>query len=91
MGLGTYCSRFIHRYADDSNDIWPFVRKNKQFEWNSNHQKSFDKIRLGIKNNLSYFDVNWITEIHVDASPVGLAAVLVQSNPRDRSEKRICK
>jgi len=89
LGLGTYCSRFIHRYADDSNELWPLVRKNKQFEWNSNHQKSFDKIRLGIKNNLSYFDVNWHTEIHVDASPVGLAAVLVQSNPRDRSEKRI--
>ena len=36
LGLGTYCSRFIHRYADDSNELWPLVRKNKQLEWNSN-------------------------------------------------------
>ena len=38
---------------------------------------------------LSYFDVNWNTEIHDDASPGGIAAVLVQSNPSDPSEKRI--
>ena len=45
-----------------------------------------------VLKNLSYFDVNWDTEFQVDASPEGVAAVLVQSNPRDPNEKRfICK
>ncbi len=57
FGLVTYCSRFIDRSADDSNELWPFFHKYKKFELISNHQKSFDKIRLGIKYNLSYFNV----------------------------------
>ena len=37
----------------------------------------------------AYFDDGWHTELVVDASPVGLSAVLGQSNPRSVDERRI--
>ncbi len=89
LGLGTYCSRFIHRYSDDANKLWPLTKKKVQFNWLPEHQTAFDKIRYGIKNNLSYYNKHWKTEIHVDASPIGLAAVLVQVNPKDANDKKI--
>lgn len=38
---------------------------------------------------MAYYDVNWHTELTVDASPVGLGAVLAQINPSEKDEHRI--
>ena len=37
----------------------------------------------------AYFDPTWKTEVTVDASPVGLAAALIQENPDNPKERRI--
>ena len=90
LGLGTYCSRFIHKYADDASVLWGLTSKSKQFEWKEEHNNAFNNIRNGIKNKcLAYYNKDWSTELHVDASPFGIAAVLVQVNPRDSNDKRI--
>jgi hypothetical protein len=90
LGLGTYCSRFIHRYSDDASVLWGLTARNKQFNWNDEHEKAFNNIRNGIRKKcLAYYQKDWNTELHVDASPFGIAAVLVQVNPRDSDDKRI--
>ena len=38
---------------------------------------------------MAYFDINWNTEIVVDASLVGLGAILRQYNPANHSERSI--
>lgn len=38
---------------------------------------------------LAYYDVNWNTEVCVDASPCGLGAVCIQSNPKNEQDRRV--
>ena len=38
---------------------------------------------------MAYFNKDWETEVIVDASPVGLGAVLGQFNPKNPEEKHI--
>ena len=38
---------------------------------------------------MGYFNVDWKTQLWVDASPVGLGAVLVQVNPHESTERHI--
>jgi hypothetical protein len=38
---------------------------------------------------LSYFDIKFITELIVDASPIGLGAILVQLNPVEKEDVSI--
>ena len=38
---------------------------------------------------MAFFRRDWLTEVVVDASPVGLGAILAQTNPHDESDRRI--
>ncbi|CAF0818549.1 unnamed protein product [Brachionus calyciflorus] len=40
-------------------------------------------------NILSYYNTKWITELVVDASPIGLVAILMQKNPKNTEDIRI--
>ena len=40
-------------------------------------------------DSVGYFNVNWDTSLHTDASNKGISAVLTQENPNNPSEKRI--
>ena len=51
-----------------------------KFEWNREHQEAFEKLKQKLMSVpvMSYFDVTKETELCVDASPVGLSAILYQ-------------
>ena len=53
---------------------------NNKVVWEKRHALAFDAVKrlLSANNALSYFDMNLETELIVDASPVGLGAILVQ-------------
>ena len=38
---------------------------------------------------MAFFNKEWRTEVTIDASPVGLGAVLSQNNPQDKSQRHI--
>ena len=40
---------------------------------------------------MAYFDLKWNTEVIVDASTVGLSAIIVQVNPKVRYDRRMVK
>ena len=53
-------------------------------------EKAFNNLKDTISTKcVSYFDPEWNTEVVVDASPVGLGAILCQTNTTDPSERRI--
>jgi len=80
LGMTNYCARFIENYSDITAPIRELTRKQTKFIWGEDQEKAFDRLKTAIKsdNALAYFDARKETEIIVDASPIGLGAILVQ-------------
>ena len=61
------------------------------WDWQVPHQLEFDLLKSQIiAKALGYFDKDWTTILEADASPIGVAAILAQSYPKDADEKKIC-
>lgn len=82
LGLITFIDKFVPHRATKTE----FLRKlstSDSFYWSDDEEKEFNYFKEealnGIKR-LGYFDTNDRTELFVDASPIGLGAVLTQFN-----------
>ncbi|CAF1014506.1 unnamed protein product [Brachionus calyciflorus] len=61
-----------------------------RWNWTNVHQLALDKLKQTISDKtLAYFRVDCDTILIVDASPVGLAGILIQENPKNRSERHM--
>ena len=90
LGLASYCSRAIPKFAEISKDLWDLTKKSTKYEWSEKHKVAFESIKTSvIEGALGYFNINWHTMLTVDASPSGVAAILTQSNPVNVEEKRV--
>lgn len=90
LGLANYCSRFIPEYATVIEPLRQLTKKGVKWTWEKCHDDALSKMkRVLCTKALSYFDPNLRTEITVDASPVGIAAVLCQYDPKTPHEKKI--
>ena len=48
------------------------------------HDESLSKLKHAVvEKALAYFNEEWLTEVVVDASPIGVGAILMQRDPRD--------
>ena len=62
------------------------THKNAQWNWTAEHQQAFINIKNALQENgLSYYDPARATKIIVDASPVGVAAILTQTSSKGKS------
>ena len=80
LGMTNYCSRFIPDYATKTEPLHKLTHKDQPWEWTSQHDSAVDQLKEALVNApvTAYFDPTKDTEISVDASPVGLAAILSQ-------------
>lgn len=80
--MTSYSSRFIQNYATVCEPLRRLTHKDVPWEWTEIHEKTFQNLKdiLSDKTTIAYFDPNKPTEVIVDASPVGLGAVLTQCN-----------
>lgn len=80
LGLVGYSSRFIPQFATLSEPLRRLTRKDTPFKFGPEQKKAFSdlKAELARATTLAYFDKEAPTQVIVDASPVGLGAVLVQ-------------
>ena len=76
----TYSARFIPNLAMVSAPLRELTRQNVKVVWGKDQQRSFDLLKelLSKAETLAYFDIKALTNVIVDASPVGLGTVLVQ-------------
>ena len=83
LGMANYCAKFIPDFATVTKPLRDLTRKDTDWQWGSDQQKAFDEVknRLSEKATAAYFDPTKETELTVDASPVGLGAVLAQQEP----------
>ncbi|PIK53418.1 hypothetical protein BSL78_09701 [Apostichopus japonicus] len=79
LGLANYCARFIPNLASLSEPLRDLTRQSVPWSWEERHAKSFNDIKHAIAQHchMAYFDSRLHSTVVVDASPVGLCAMLV--------------
>ena len=77
--MTNYCGQFIKDYATISEPLRRLTKQNTPWSWSDEQEKAF-KEQLSDDLIVSYFDPKKEIELIVDASPVGLGAILTQDN-----------
>ena len=81
LGMTNYVVCFIFNYADIVAPLRDLSHKGIEIKWQDVHQKALDQLKCSLTSDevMAYFDPHRITVLFVDASPVGLGAMLTQS------------
>ena len=80
LGMAQFSARFIRDYATITEPLRALTRQNTEWRWGKNELESFNAVKESLSESATnaYFDTTQPVELVVDASPVGLAALLVQ-------------
>ena len=79
LGLANYVSRFIPNFATIVAPLRLLTHQNVKWNWGNVEDEAFRNLKDSlVEDVMEYFDPRKPTELIVDASPVGLGAVLVQ-------------
>ena len=90
LGSASFCGRAIYNLAGVSGKLWHLTKKGTVWDWTVEHQQEFDNLkRKVISKALGNFDRDWNTILEVDVSPIGVAAILCQVNPKDNEDRKI--
>ncbi|KAK3092635.1 hypothetical protein FSP39_005203 [Pinctada imbricata] len=79
LGLANYVSRFIPNFASIVSPLRTLTHKNVTWRWEKVENEAFKKLKNSlIEDVMEYFDPSKQSKLVVDASPVGLGAILMQ-------------
>lgn len=80
LGLCSYYRRFIKDFSSTAYSITELTQKNVPFKWSSVQETAFLKLKRALTSApvLTHYSESSPTELHTDASNLGLGAVLVQ-------------
>ena len=80
LGLVNYCARFIPNFATLAEPLRQLTRSDSEWVWGEIQQDAFDRLRAALTSDcvVAHYDQSADTELKVDASPVGLGAILLQ-------------
>jgi len=78
LGLVGYCGRYIDNLATREEPLRMLTHSNQPWVWSTEQEDAFNdmKKQLTCAETMAYFDVKARTQVIVDASPVGLDAIL---------------
>ena len=91
LAIANYSARFINNFAKIIAPLRDLAKEDAQpFGWLPEHDEILAKLKAAFTtNSLAYFNSDWNTEVICDASPHGLGAILVQSNPTNPAERGV--
>ena len=83
LGMSNYCSRFVKGYATITQPLRELTQKDTPWQWTTRHYHALAQLKEALSKApvTAYFDPDRETSIYVDASPVGLGAILAQTDP----------
>lgn len=84
-GMTIFSARFIPSYAIITVLLRDLTPKNTKWNWSAECQRAFETLKtsLSASPDMSYFNTQEKTELIVNASPVGLGAILAQRTNED--------
>ncbi|CAB3985107.1 Transposon Tf2-9 poly [Paramuricea clavata] len=82
LGLVNYCARFIPNLATISEPLRQLTRMGAKWAWGKPQQLAFNELKYSLTSDcvMAHYNPEAETELRVDASPVGLGAILMQSD-----------
>jgi len=86
MGLANFFRRFVPKFSEKARAILTnltnLTRKGVAFRWSETEKQAFEQIKSSLLNEpvLALFDATRPTELHTDASSLGLAGMLLQED-----------
>lgn len=91
LGLIGYVGRFIPDLATKTAILRDLMTTKESFHWTDSHNKAFEMLKDYVTRapTLKYFDNDKRTRLIVDASPVGLGAVLIQFSDHTENGPRV--
>ena len=90
LGLAVYAANYIQDLATLAKPLWDLSKTSGEFKFDSVHSDAIKSIKKALTTKaLGYFNIRWLTELHTDASPVGLSLVCVQVNPENSNDRKI--
>lgn len=80
LGLTGYFRHFVKGYALMAKSLTNLLKKTVSWQWTKNESNAFDELKnlLVRQPVLAIYNPNAVTELHTDASSVGLAGILLQ-------------
>ena len=83
LGMTNYSARFIQNFADIVKPLRDLTKKDSPWQWGDKEEKSLIRLKdsLTKARTMVYFSPEKETVVYVDASPVGVAAILTQHSP----------
>lgn len=80
LGLTGYFRQFVKNYAAITKPLTRLIKKSTTWSWKEDEDSAFKKLKeiLMSRPVLALYNPNTITEVHTDASSVGMAGILLQ-------------
>lgn len=80
IGLCSFFRRFIKNFSNIAKPLTSLLKKDSKWEWGSEQKTAFNTLKeiLLQKPVLKLYDPNDHTELHTDASKLGIAGILMQ-------------
>ncbi|UYV63745.1 K02A2.6-like, partial [Cordylochernes scorpioides] len=81
IGLCSYSRKFIKNFSRIADPLFKLTRKDSPFIWSESQEEAFITLKSLLTNPpiWSHFDPEAPTQIHTDASNIGLGATLIQT------------
>ena len=78
--MANYSRKYIKEFATITAPPRELTKKNVRFKWERKHSKAFIKLNEELTSApvMAYFDTKNETVLTVDASPLGISAILSQ-------------
>jgi len=82
LGLTGYFRRFVQGYAQITRPFTSLLHKDTPWEWTEDQDAAFEKLKFILTSEpiLKLYDPLSETEVHCDASQMGLGAILLQKD-----------
>jgi len=82
LGLTGYFRHFIKDYATLARPLSTLLKKDKEWSWSQVEDSAFQQLKtcLASRPTLMLYQPNAITEVHTDASSLGLGGILLQKD-----------
>lgn len=85
IGLASFFRRFIRNFSTIARPLTQLLKRDTKWHWDSLEQEAFDKLKQELTKRpvLAFYNPDFETQLHTDASKAGIAGILVQRPSKD--------